>query len=89
MRFLDGCRVKEWNRMVWALLFAFAIFVTVQVLLQPGSGYVGHSSTPAKLAVFALYLLFGLATLAFWAYFRYRPARQEAELLTEGDFDVR
>jgi hypothetical protein len=89
MRFLDGSRVKEWNRVAWGLLFAFAIFVTVQVLLQPGSGYVGHSSTPAKLAVFALYLLFGLGTLAFWAYFRYRPARQEAELATEGDFDVR
>jgi hypothetical protein len=89
MRFLDGSRVKEWNRVAWGLLFAFAIFVTVQVLLQPGSGYVGHSSTPAKLAVFGLYLLFGLGTLAFWAYFRYRPPRQEAELATEGDFDVR
>jgi hypothetical protein len=89
MRFLDGSRIRQWNPWGWALLFAFSIFVTVQVLLQPGSGYVGHSSTPAKFTVVLLYLAFGLGTLAFWAYFRYRPARQEAELATEGDFDVR
>lgn len=89
MRFLDGSRIKEWSRWGWGALFGFSILVTVQVLLQPGSGYVGHSSTPAKLTVILLYVAFGLGTYAFWAYFRYRPVRQETELSTEGDFDVR
>ncbi len=94
MRFLDGSRIREWSPTAWAALFALAVFVVVEVLIQPGSGYVGHTSTPAKVAVALLYVVFALGTVAFWAYFRYRPARvarrpDEDDLQAEGDFDVR
>ncbi|MDQ1393078.1 MAG: hypothetical protein QOF30_2055, partial [Acidimicrobiaceae bacterium] len=69
-------------------------FVVIEVLVQPGSGYVGHTSTPAKIGVFILYVLFALGTVAFWAFFRFRPARvpslpNEDDLQAEGEFDVR
>jgi hypothetical protein len=94
MRFLDGSRIKEWSRLAWGALFAFAVFVVIEVLVQPGSGYVGHTSTPAKIGVFILYVLFALGTVAFWAFFRFRPARvpslpNEDDLQAEGEFDVR
>jgi hypothetical protein len=66
----------------------------VEVLFQPGSGYVGHTSTPAVVSVVVLYVLFALGTVAFWGYFRVRSGRSPAradkdDLQVEGDFDVR
>ncbi|HJV09042.1 MAG TPA: FGLLP motif-containing membrane protein, partial [Acidimicrobiales bacterium] len=73
MRFLDGGRVKAWNSVVWAVLFAIGLFALVHVLLSPGSGYVGHTSGGVTVAVIVLYVIFGAISVAFWAYFRYRP----------------
>lgn len=75
MRFLDGRKVLDWSRVVWAVLLALGFFGVIHVLLTPGSGYVGHTSSAVRWAVAALYLGFGLMSIAFWAYFRYRPAR--------------
>jgi hypothetical protein len=78
LRFLDGERIRAWSRIAWALLFAFGLLVLVEVLFQPGSGYVGHTTTAGKFAVAALYLVFGGASVGFWAYFRFRPAGRRA-----------
>jgi hypothetical protein len=94
MRFLDGSRVMAWNRVVWAILAFLALFTFVQVLVQPGTGYVGHASTAGKITVLSLYLAFALGSIAFWAYFRYRqplgptvPGEDELEM--EGEYGVR
>jgi hypothetical protein len=66
--------------------------VLIEVLIQPGSGYVGHTTTLGKVAVGLLYLVFAGFSFGFWAYFRYRPARAEKgeeELALEGDYGVR
>ncbi len=58
---------------MWALLFGFAIFALVHILLAPESGYVGK--TPDKSlwnTAIGLFIAFGAASVAFWAYFRYR-----------------
>ena len=75
MRFLDGGRVREWSGAAWAVLFAVGLFALVHVLLSPGSGYVGHTSGEVTIAVIVLYVIFGAVSVAFWAYFRYRPER--------------
>jgi hypothetical protein len=73
MKFMTGSRIRAWRQAVWAVLFGFAIFSLVHILLAPESGYVG--STPQhsmwRLGVI-LFVAFGASSLAFWAYFRYR-----------------
>jgi hypothetical protein len=89
LRFLDGHRIREWSRVAWGILFAFALFALIEVLFQPGSGYVGHTSRTAKFTVGILYVAFALISVGFWAYFRFRPARLEEGLEEEGEYGVR
>ncbi len=79
VRYLDGSRITAWSRVIWTALFAVALFVLVHVLLTPGSGYVGKTNDLGMApVVIALFVGFGLFSLAFWAYFRYRPSRDPA-----------
>ncbi|MGH2717285.1 MAG: FGLLP motif-containing membrane protein, partial [Actinomycetota bacterium] len=91
MRFLDGSRIKAWNTWVWLGLFLLAIFVAVQILIQPGTGYVGHTTEAGNFTVLSLYLAFCAVSAGFWAYFRFRTKEEahEEELDTEGDYGVR
>lgn len=90
MKFLDGSRIKHWSNIIWGGLFALGVFTAVQILLQPGTGYVGHTSEAGRFTVLSLYIAFGLFSFGFWAYFRNRkPRAGEEELDTEGDFEVR
>jgi hypothetical protein len=75
MRFMDGPKVKAWNRWVWAALLFAGVFTTVHVLLVPTSGYVGQTETEVALDVLVVFLVFCAISVATWAYFRYRPAR--------------
>jgi hypothetical protein len=75
MRFLDGPKVKAWNRPVWAALLFVGVFATVHVLLTPTSGYVGQTSEEVTWDVLVVFMIFGAFSLAVWAYFRYRPRR--------------
>ena len=73
LRFLDGRKVFRWNRVAWSVLFFLGLFATFQVLLAPGSGYVGSTTGTVAIGVMVLYAAFGAGSVAFWAYFRYRP----------------
>jgi hypothetical protein len=75
MRFLDGRKVMQWSKPAWAALFFLGVFATVHVLLKPGSGYVGSTSDTVRFSVLVLFTLFGVGSVAFWAYFRFRPKR--------------
>jgi hypothetical protein len=75
LRFLEGTKVTRWSRAAWVGLFASGLFAFVHILLQPSSGYVGHTQSNRKWVVIALFVGFGLFSIAFWAYFRFRPAR--------------
>ncbi len=75
MRFLDGRKVIDWNRVVWAVLLFMGVFAAVHVLFAPSSGYVGHTTGQVTVGVVALFLIFGGISVGLWAYFRYRPER--------------
>lgn len=75
MRFLDGRKVMRWSKPAWAVLFFLGVFATVHVLLRAGSGYVGSTNGTVRFSVMLLFVLFGLGSVAFWAYFRFRPQR--------------
>ena len=75
MRFLDGRKVIEWNRVVWAALMFLGLFSTIHILLTPSSGYVGHTTGQISVGVVVLSLIFGAISVGLWSYFRYRPER--------------
>jgi hypothetical protein len=75
MRFLDGRKVIDWNRVVWAVLLFLGVFAAFHVLMSPTSGYVGHTTGEVTIGVIVLFLIFGGISVGLWAYFRYRPER--------------
>jgi hypothetical protein len=75
MQTLVGERVFRWSKTVWAALFGFTLFVFVHLLLHPQSGF-GRADHPTPLFTWlGLFVGFGLVSVLFWAYFRYRPTR--------------
>jgi hypothetical protein len=84
LRFLEGSKVTRWSRAAWVGLFASGLFAFVHILLQPSTGYVGHTQANQKWVVIALFVGFGLFSIAFWAYFRFRPARTDRERAVVG-----
>lgn len=79
LRFQPGERVWAWNRIVWATLFAAAMFLFVLILVNPASGYLADSSRTPLITIVALLVAFGGTSIAFWAYFRFRPAGRDGD----------
>lgn len=75
LRFLRGETVFAWHRSLWAILFLAAAFTFVHVLLTPANGFLGDTRTSPLLAAVILFVGFGVFSVAFWAYFRYRPEK--------------
>ena len=75
VRFLRGQSVFAWRRAAWATLFLAAAFSFVHILLTPKSGFLGSTQTSPLLAAVILFAGFGLFSVGFWAYFRYRPSQ--------------
>ena len=73
LRFLPGHRVAKWNWPAWCALAVVISFLFVHVLLRPDSGYLGRSPTASVAVTVGLFFAFGLASVLFWAYFRWRP----------------
>jgi hypothetical protein len=75
LRFMPGAQVFAWNRRVWVVLMALGLFGFVHVLLNPaaGAGYLADTTRTSFFTLIVLLGLFGLASVLFWAYFRFRP----------------
>ena len=73
LRFVEGSKVAAWSRTAWAVVFGLCAFAFVHILLRPDSGYVAASSS--RWTVLVLFVAFGILSVGFWAYFRFRPAR--------------
>jgi hypothetical protein len=82
LRFLPGSVVYAWNRKVWAVLIGLGIFGFAHVLLNPSAGYMGDTTRTPFAVMVVLLVGFGLASVLFWAYFRFR--RQPAAPPTTG-----
>jgi hypothetical protein len=77
IRTLQGEKVIRWNRAAWIALEGFAMVVLIEVLTRDGSGFVAHDRARAALVIFLPLIAFTLVSVAFWAYFRLRPEREE------------
>lgn len=58
---------------MWAVLIGFGLFAFLHVLINPESGYLADSSRTPLITMLALLVSFGLLSVAFWSYFRFRP----------------
>jgi hypothetical protein len=74
MRFLPGEPLYRWNRVLWAGLLLIGAFAFFHILINPASGYLSDTSRAPLFTVLALLLGFTVVSVAFWAWFRYRPA---------------
>ncbi len=77
LRFLQGEVLWAWNRVAWGIVFGLGVFAFAHILINPQSGYLSDSSRTPLLTILGLFVGFGLVSVAFWAYFRYRPARSD------------
>ena len=73
LRFMPGAAVFEWNRIVWGVLIGLGIFGFAHVLLNPTSGYIADTTRTSFFTMIVLLVGFGLASVLFWAWFRFRP----------------
>jgi hypothetical protein len=73
-RFMPGVAVYRWNRLVWAALFGASLFAFFHLLIGPTSGYLSSLTAPAWLAALGVFAAFGIFTVLFWAWFRFRPS---------------
>ncbi len=81
LRFMPGAAVYDWNRRVWALLIALGAFAFVHVLLNPsaGAGYLSDSTRTSFATMVVLLAGFGVVSVLFWAWFRFRPRHPPSE----------
>jgi len=75
LRFLPGHRLRQWGWVPWALLTALTLYVFVHVLLVPSAGYLGRSTSASTNVTIALFAAFGVLSMGFWAWFRFRPEK--------------
>lgn len=75
LRFLPGHRVRQWGWVPWGLLTALTLYVFVHVLLAPSAGYLGRSTSASTDVTVALFGAFGVLSVLFWAWFRFRPEK--------------
>ena len=77
LRFMPGHALYVWHRGAWALTFGVATFGLVEVLLRPSAQAATHPGSIAWTTAAALFVLFGVGSLAFREYFaRHVPLDQ-------------
>lgn len=69
LRLLPGEKLAAWHWGAWAAVFALGMFGLVQIMLRPQSEAAHVASVPLWTTV-GLFVAFGTASVAFWAYFR-------------------
>ncbi len=72
-RFMPGAAIYRWNRVIWAALFFASLYGFLHILVGPTSGYLSDLTAPAWLAALGVFAAFGVCTILFWAWFRFRP----------------
>lgn len=73
LHMMDGRRLLAWSRPAWLGVYAVAVICFVHLLVLNRRDVLRQGTAPAFVSTLALFIGFGALSLAFWAYFRYRP----------------
>lgn len=76
MRFLPGEKIFSWNKPAWVLIFFIGAFGFVQVIVRANASDVPPPNS--MWTTVALFLGFGLVSVLFWGFFRFRGDRPVA-----------
>jgi len=74
VRFLHGSAILRWSRVRWVLLYGLGLLAYWLVILNPANGFLDESKPTPVLTTIGLFAAFGVASVLFWAWFRFRPA---------------
>jgi hypothetical protein len=72
LRFLPGEAVFKHQRVRWFVLYGLGLAGFVYILLNPASGYVPSEGSASFIVALALFVGFGISSILFWGYFRFR-----------------
>lgn len=72
MRFMYGETIKNWNFKVWIGTYFTGIFLFIYTIMHPAVVIYGSSDKVSWITVIGLFLSFGIFSMLFWGYFRYR-----------------
>jgi Kef-type K+ transport system membrane component KefB len=75
LRFLKGEPIFRWRKWLWAILYAIGLFGFITVLINPVNGFLTPSKQTSVATSIGLFVVFGIVSVLFWGYFRFRPAR--------------
>ncbi len=75
LRFLPGEHIFHWRRSQWAVLYAIGLFGFIWVVLNPANGLVATAQRGSLGTALGLFIGFGLVSVLFWAFFRFRLSR--------------
>ena len=84
MRFLPGESLYARNRLAWGTLLAMGAFAFFHILINPASGYLSDTSRTPLMTVLSLLVGFCVVSVAFWAWFRFRPEAGDARMEQPG-----
>lgn len=74
LKFLSGEKLFTWNKTAWVVLYSITAFLFLHLIARAAAPGVGATDW---LRAGALFLGFGLASVAFWAYWRRRDRLAE------------
>jgi hypothetical protein len=77
LQFMPGATLLRWRKDVWLIVFFIAIFLLVEVELNPASGPTHHGSAPVVTAL-VLFVGFGGATIWMRHFFAQRVKAKSA-----------
>jgi len=72
LRFMDGAKIAQWNRLLWFLTFGAAAFLFWHVLLNQEGAYLHALPERKVVAALSLLTFYSIVTVGTWAYFRQR-----------------
>ena len=72
LRFMDGSKIAQWNRLLWFLMFGAAGFLFWHVLLNQEGAYLHALPERKVVAALSLLTFYTIVTVGTWAYFRQR-----------------
>ncbi|MBL8775024.1 MAG: Ig-like domain repeat protein [Acidimicrobiales bacterium] len=70
---LYGKIVQRWSWPAWIAIYGVAVFLLVSFLLHPSAGRWGGLTTTTFLQMMTLFVVFLVASVVLWAWFRFRP----------------